>query len=89
MADDEWCRVAVHYVPKEFRLDGFGEDDNFWVISVGDLFLYVIPSFDVLAVEPRQIQIKGYDRTDGKVRRYDLLIRMMLCSARRTLVYCL
>jgi len=45
MADDnEWYRV-VHYVPKEFRLDGFGdEDDNFWVISVGDPFLYVIPS---------------------------------------------
>jgi len=73
--NDELYRV-VHYMPKEFLLDGFGDkDDKFWVISIEDPFLYVIPSFDVLAVELRQIQIKGYDRTDGKVRRYDLFIR--------------
>ena len=47
----------VHYVPKEFRPDAsssdYGEeDDTVWVTSVGDPFMYVIPSFAVMLINP-------------------------------------
>jgi len=46
----------VHYIPKEFCPDVSSsdydeEDDMVWMTSVGDPFMYVIPSFDVIAVE--------------------------------------
>jgi len=46
----------VHYVPKEFHphassFDYGEEDDTVWVTSVGDPFIYVIASFDVIAIE--------------------------------------
>lgn len=70
---------VVHYVPKEFRptMDSSdsNKDDTVWVTSIGDTFTYVIPSFDVLAVELRQIKISGYNRRDGKERILDLFIR--------------
>ena len=34
-------------------------DDQFWVLHVGTSFRYVIPSFDVLAVELRQMRVGG------------------------------
>ena len=47
----------VHYVPKEFCPDvsssDYGEeDDTVWVTSVGDPFMYVIPSFAVMLINP-------------------------------------
>jgi len=77
----------VHYVPKEFRLDAsssdYGEeDDTVWVTSVGDPFMYVIPSFDVIAVELRRMQIKGFDRRDDKEVKLDLFIRNDACLCR-------
>ena len=62
----------VHYVPSEFSpetdIAGYSdEDDIVSVISVGDPFMYVIPSFDV--------KIRGYSRKDGKGRNLDLFVR--------------
>ena len=44
------------------------------VLPVGMPFRYVIPSFDVIAIEMRQMKIKGYT-TDGEERNYDIFIR--------------
>ena len=83
MADSE--DLAVHFVPKEFRPgDGSNdEDDEVWVNSIGDPFMYVIPSFDVLAVELRQIPISGYSKINGEEKHMDLFIRNddSLCRA--------
>ena len=92
MADSDNDLVVhqvVHFVPKEFQLDGFSdEDDEAWVMSIGDPFMYVIPSFDVLAVELRQIQIKGYEREDGKETHLDLFIRndTSICKTYHSLI---
>jgi len=61
MAGDKWYKVigVVHFVPEEFQIDGFVEDDKVLVRSVGDSYLCVIPSFDVL---------NRSSRTDKKVR---------------------
>ena len=79
MADEEDVIECVHFVPKEFRPgDKFNsdeEDDEVWVDSVGDPFMYVIPSFDVLAVELRLIRISGYSRIDGEEKHFDLFIK--------------
>ena len=48
-------------------------DDVFDVVSVGPPFLYVIPSFDVLRVELRQLRIVG--DLDGVEKLYDLFAR--------------
>ena len=43
------------------------------MLSIGTSFRYVIPSFEVLAVALRQIQIRC--ELDGEDRVYDLFIR--------------
>ena len=35
------------------------------VLSVGEPFHYVIPSFDVIAIEMRQLKVKGYTGKNG------------------------
>ena len=70
----------VHFVPKEFRPDASSSDyndadDTVWVTSVGDPFMYVIPSFNIIAVELRRMQIRGFNRRDGKEVKLDLFIK--------------
>ena len=48
-------------------------DDMFWVLNMGAPFKYVIPSFDVLAVELRQMRVGGDRNGVGQV--YDVFIR--------------
>ena len=56
------------YVP-----DDNEPDDRFWVLTLGPSFRYVIPSFDVLAVELRQMRVGGDSKGAGQV--YDIFIR--------------
>ena len=49
-------------------------DDEVLVLAVGLQFRYTIPSFDVLAVELRQIKVKGYT-SEGEEKHYDIFIR--------------
>ena len=44
--------------------------------------MYVIPSFDVIAVELRRMQIKGFDRRDDKEVKLDLFVRNDACLCR-------
>ena len=48
-------------------------EDCFDVVSIGPPFSYVIPSFEVLAVELRQMKILG--QLDGVEKHHDLFIR--------------
>ena len=50
-------------------------EDVFDVVSVGQPFRYVIPSFDVLAMEVRKIKIVGQHRLSFEEKCYDLFIR--------------
>ena len=50
-------------------------DDCVCVLSVGMPFRYVIPSFDVIAIEMRQLRMKGYT-PGGEERNYDIFIRI-------------
>ena len=56
------------YVP-----DDNEPDDPFWVLTLGPSFRYVIPSFDVLAVELRQMRVGGDSKGAGQV--YVIFIR--------------
>ena len=56
------------YVP-----DDNEPDDRFWVLTLGPSFRYVISSFDVLAVELRQMRVGGDSKGAGQV--YDIFIR--------------
>ena len=60
---------------RPFYVPGMENDpeDMFDVISVGPPFQYVVPSFEVLAVEIRQIKITGQQL--GVIKNYDLFIR--------------
>ena len=49
-------------------------EDRVCVVSVGPPFQYVIPSFDVLQVEMRQLRVKGYTN-EGEEKQYDFFIR--------------
>lgn len=72
---------AVHFVPKTSRPEHVsdpsqddGDEDCMCVLSLGDPFEYVIPSFQFLSVELRQIRVKGYT-TDNEEKTYDMFIR--------------
>ena len=56
------------YVPGEEN----DPDDEFDVLCVGDPFKYVIPSFDLLAVEIRKILITGL--SNGAVVYYNVFV---------------
>ena len=56
--------MGMYFAPKEFRYSTTGSlltESNpcVSVVAAGDKFLYVLPGFDVLAIELRHIQIKG------------------------------
>ena len=52
------------------------EDDEFiCVLYVGAKFLYVIPSFDVLGVELRHIQVKGFSKIGNPEDVFDMFIK--------------
>ena len=62
--------AAAYFAPKSSRpqYDPSSDDepdDCVCVLSVGMPFRYVIPSFDIIAIEMRQMKIEGYT-TDGK-----------------------
>lgn len=70
---------CVSFAPKSMRpeFDHSVDDepaDCVCILSVGVPFRYVIPSFDVLCVEMRQMRIKGYT-AEGEERTYDMFIR--------------
>ena len=72
--------MKVHYVPKQYRPlqdspESSEEDDTITVTSIGESFIYVIPSFDVLGVELRHVAVKGYMRKTYEEKCYDLFIR--------------
>ena len=82
MVDSE-SGFQVHYVlrPIADSLSYSEEDDIVWITSVGDPFMYVIPSFDVLAVELRRMKIRAYSRRDGKEKTWTCSLGMMHLSA--------
>ena len=55
-------------------IDADKPDDEVLVFSVGPPFWYNIPSFDLLAVELRQMKVKGYT-SEGEEKHYDMFIR--------------
>ena len=55
-------------------IDADKPDDEVLVLSVGPPFRYDIPSFDLLAVELRQLKVKGYT-SEGEEKHYDIFIR--------------
>ena len=50
------------------------QEDCVCVLSIGPPFKYVIPSFDVLQIQLRQLKIMGYD-SKGDDKYYDFFIR--------------
>ena len=72
--------MGVYFAPKSFRYSSIGEeltknDHCLSVVAVGSKFLYVLPGFDVLAVEMRHIQTKGSGRIGKEEDTYDLFIK--------------
>ena len=69
---------STYFAPKSLRprYDPSDDepDDCVCVLSVGPPFRYVIPSFDIIAIDMRQIRIKGYP-AEGEERNYDIFIR--------------
>ena len=71
--------MGVYFAPKEFRYNRVGseltENEHYVsVLGVGSKFLYVLPGFDVLAIEIRHIQIRS-SRLGDKDNIYDLFIK--------------
>ena len=59
------------------------EDDEFvCVVSIGAKFLYVIPGFDVLGVELRHIQVKGFSKIGKPEDVFDMFIKNDLSLSR-------
>ena len=59
------------------------EDDEFvCVVSIGAKFLYVITGFDVLGVELRHIQVKGFSKIGKPEDMFDMFIKNDLSLSR-------
>ena len=56
------------------RIRSIVRNDYLYVVSVGPKFLYVIPSYDMLAVDLQVMRVQGYDH-EGKLRVCDVFIR--------------
>ena len=71
--------MGVYLSPKSARYNKVGvdlcEDHIVCVVAVGLKFLYVIPGFDVLAVELRHIQVKGSLKIGDPEETFDLFIK--------------
>ena len=76
---DNELKFRVYFAPKSLRpfhdpaMDE-EPDDCICVVSLGAPFRYVIPGFVVLAVELRQMRVKGYDAM-GEERTYNVFVR--------------
>ena len=66
--------ACVFQAPRSDRLLHDLDLGRVLVVCVGPPFLYTIPSFDVLAVEMRQIKVKTYSSEDEE-KHYDMFIR--------------
>ena len=69
------CVSVAPLSTRPWYVQGMEDDPNamFDVVSLGPPFSYVIPSFDVLAVELRQMVIVGQE--EGVEAHYDLFVR--------------
>ena len=54
--------------------DGNEDNDEVCILTLGDPFRYTISSFDVIAIELRQLRMKGYN-TDGEELTFNAFIR--------------
>lgn len=79
-APSDGSSMGVYFAPKSFRYSSVGDeltknDHCISVVAVGSKFLYVLPGFDVLAVEMRHIQTKGSGTIGKEEDTYDLFIK--------------
>ena len=69
---------VVHFVSKSTRPQYTPEDDAdydyLFVLSIGVPIHYIIPSFQLLSVELRQMGVKGYTKEDEE-KVYDVFVR--------------
>ena len=75
--------MGVYFAPKSFQYSivasTLTENDHYvTVVAVGTKFLYVIPGFDVLAVEMRHIQTKRTSFIGSQEDTDDLFIKMTI-----------
>jgi len=73
-------KVEVVYLPRGSRPgedNAFAdEDDEVTVLSIGKMFVYLVPNLDnVLGLPIRHVKIRGYSRHDGEEIMYDVFIR--------------
>ena len=54
--------------------DGDKDNDEVCILTLGEPFRYTIPSFDVIAIELRQLRMEGYN-TDAEELTFDAFIR--------------
>ena len=71
--------MGIYFALKEFRYTTAARDvtegnDITCVLSVGMNFLYVLPGFDVLAIELRHLKVKGFPK-DNTENVYDVFIK--------------
>lgn len=68
---------ATPLLSRPSYIQGMEDDreDIFDVVSVGLVFKYIIPSFDVLTLDLRHMKIVGQHQISGDEKRYNLLIR--------------
>ena len=62
-------------------IDANKPNDEVLVLSVGQLFRYNIPGFDLLVVELRKMKVKDYT-LEGEEKHYDIFIRNLLSFTR-------
>lgn len=84
--------MGVYFAPKEFRYtttarDVIEGDDTVCVLSAGIKFLYVLPGFDVLAIELRHLKMKGFLNANTE-DVYDVFIKndASLCRSYPTIM---
>ena len=78
---------AVHFVPKSSQpsydpSEEKSDLDYMCMVSIGQRFKYIIPSFQFLSVDMRQMRIKRYTN-QGQERNSDMFVRndASLCRA--------
>lgn len=66
-----WLYTLTSHLTEETT----GQNDYFYMLSVGPPFEYVIPGYDLLVVDLREMRVQGYDY-EGQLK----LILGCLCS---------
>ena len=51
------------------------EEECVGVLNAGAKFLYILPGFDVLGIELRHIQVKGFSKIGNSEEVFDLFIK--------------